>query len=72
MPKPRTPQRRHRHRHLDQFDLFALARSAACGEPDWKALPEAARQDVMTVLSGMMADHRRQRRRPAREAGHDD
>jgi hypothetical protein len=70
MPEPRTPQRR--HLQLDQFDLFASARKAACGEPDWKALPEAARLDVMTVLTRMVADHRRQRRRPVPEAGHDD
>jgi predicted Fe-S protein YdhL (DUF1289 family) len=44
----------------------------ASAESDWNALPDTARQDVMTVLTRMMTEHRRQRRRPVPEARHDD
>ena len=40
--------------------------------PEWKALPEAARQEVMTALTRLMLDHGRQHGLQGREARHDD
>ena len=58
-------------RKLRQFDLFDAARKVAPGGPEWKALPEAARQEVMTALTRLMLDHGRQRGLQGREARHD-
>ena len=72
MPQQRTPHRRRRHPRLDQSDLFDAPRRGPPREPGWNVLPEAVRRDVMTALTRLMADHRRQRRLPGREARHDD
>jgi len=70
MPARHTPRLRRRGQELRQFDLFA--RRIAALEPDWKVLPEAARQGVMTALTRLMLDHRRQRDLQGQEARHDD
>jgi hypothetical protein len=72
MPPRQTPRRQRRRPELRQFDLFDATRRVVPGEPDWKALPEAARREVMTALTRLMLDHGRQRGLQGREARHDD
>ena len=55
------PRSRRPGQELRQFDLFDAVQRIAAPEPDWKVLPEAARPDVMTALTRLMLDHRRQR-----------
>jgi DNA-directed RNA polymerase specialized sigma24 family protein len=56
MPAQQTPHRQRRRPEPRQFDLFDAARRVAPEEPDWKALPEAARREVMTALTRLMLD----------------
>jgi hypothetical protein len=72
MPARHPPRSRRRGQELRQFDLFGVVQRIAAPEPDWKVLPEAARQDVMTALTRLMLDHRRQKSLQGREARHDD
>ena len=72
MPARQMPRLHRRRPELRQFDLFDAARKVAHWGPEWKALPEAARQEVMTALTRLMLDHGRQRGLQGREARHDD
>src|SRR5208337_5557918 len=60
--------RRHRrHPERPQFDLFDAVRKVAPREPEWKALPEGARREVMTALTRLMHDQRTPTRLQGRE-----
>ena len=72
MPARQTPCRQRRRPQMRQFDLFDTAPRAVPGEPEWNALPEAARREVMTALTRLMLDHGPQRALQDQEARHDD
>jgi hypothetical protein len=72
MPARQTPPRHRRRLDRPQFDLFDAARKVAPGEPEWKALPEGTRREVLTALTRLMHDHGTPTRLQGREARHDD
>jgi hypothetical protein len=72
IPARQAPRRHRRRPERPQFDLFGAAGKVAPGEPEWKALPEGARREVMTALTRLMRDHGTPTRLQGREARHDD